>query len=119
MLSPHSKSRSEYRTHSFIAKIFEGEEQVASFARMNCAPPRFNPMLELPAGFMEFLGSLHRVFTPRQQALVAKRTEVLREAHSGRLPNYQPSSEVMPSGWQVALPVWCCDQRNQMTGPDD
>src|SRR5262245_64034125 len=119
MLSPHLKGRSEYRTHSFIAQIFEGEEQMASVPRMNCAPPKFTPLLELPAGFMEFLQPLHHAFTPLQQALVAKRAEVLRSAHEGRLPEHLPASEVTISDWKIALPDWCRDQRNQMTGPAD
>lgn len=38
---------SKYRTHSFIAEMFEGEEKMTSVARMNCAPRNFNPALEM------------------------------------------------------------------------
>ncbi|HKX30479.1 MAG TPA: hypothetical protein VJ302_22500 [Blastocatellia bacterium] len=114
-----SEGRSEYRTHSFIAEVFEGEERVTPVARMNCAPSSFNANLELPQGFMEFLSRLHPVFTPRQQALAAKRAEVLAASHGGRLPDHLPASEATTGDWQIEVPDWCQDQRNQMTGPAD
>lgn len=110
---------STYRTHSFIAEMFEGEEKLTSVARMNCAPRTFHPTLELPKGFMDFLLPLHKAFTPRQQALVAKRAETLNQAHSGQLPGYLPSSEATTGDWMIDLPEWVQDQRNQMTGPAD
>src|SRR5215475_10952890 len=110
---------SKYRTHSFIAEIFEGEEKMTSIARMNCAPRTFNPALELPKGFMDFLLPLHKVFTPRQQALVAERAEALGRSHDGRLPAYRESSEATTGDWMIDLPEWVQDQRNQMTGPAD
>ena len=87
--------------------------------RMNSAPPNFKPMTDLPGGFLEFLLPLHREFTPRQQALVGKRAQVLAEAHRGRPPDHLPASEATTTGWKVELPDWCRDQRNQMTGPAD
>src|SRR5262252_8839613 len=110
---------SKYRTHSFIAEIFEGEEKMTSVARMNCAPRTFNPALELPKGFMDFLLPLHKVFTPRQQALVAERAEALSRSHDGRLPGYRESSGATTGDWMIDLPEWVQDQRNQMTGPAD
>ena len=110
---------SKYRTHSFIAEIFEGEEKMTSVARMNCAPRTFNPALELPKGFMDFLLPLHKVFTPRQQALVAERVEALSQSHNGRLPGYRAASEATTGAWMIELPDWVQDQRNQMTGPAD
>jgi len=110
---------SKYRTHSFIAEIFEGEEKMTSVARMNCAPRTFHPALELPKGFMDFLLPLHRVFTPRQQALVAERAEALGQSHNGRLPGYRAVSEATTGAWMIDLPEWVQDQRNQMTGPAD
>ena len=110
---------SKYRTHSFIAEIFEGEEKMTSVARMNCAPRTFNPALELPKGFMDFLLPLHKVFTPRQQALVAERAEALGRSHNGRLPGYRAASEATAGAWMIDLPEWVQDQRNQMTGPAD
>jgi malate synthase len=62
---------------------------------------------------------LHREFTPRQQALAAKRTEALALAHAGHLPDHLPQTEVNTGEWQIDLPSWCEDQRNQMTGPAD
>ena len=88
-------------------------------SRMNCVPAGFDPLTQLPAGFLEFLLPLHREFTPRQQALVARRAAVLAEAHRGRLPNHLPPSVATTGTWKVELPEWCRDQRNQMTGPAD
>jgi len=119
MMTPIKLNCSKYRTHSFIAEIFEGEEKMTSIARMNCAPRTFNPALELPKGFMDFLLPLHKVFTPRQQALVAERAEALGRSHDGRLPGYRESSEATTGDWMIDLPEWVQDQRNQMTGPAD
>jgi malate synthase len=107
------------RTHSFIAEMFEGEEKLTSVTRMNCAPRNFDPALELPKGFMDFLLPLHKVFTPRQLALVARRARTLAEAHKGRLPDYLPASAATADDWRIELPAWAQDQRNQMTGPAD
>ena len=74
---------------------------------------------DLPSGFYDFLIPLHRVFTPRQQALAASRRRVLDAAHAGRLPDYLVPSEATTGSWRVSLPGWCQDQRNQMTGPAD
>ncbi|HEU0185812.1 MAG TPA: hypothetical protein VFS27_10895 [Blastocatellia bacterium] len=120
-------NHSTYRTHSFIAEMFEGEEKMTSVARVNCAPRNFNPALELPKGFMEFLQPLHKVFTPRQRALVAERAGSLAEAHMGRLPDYRAASEATSGAtggdWRIDAPDWIRDQRNQITnqiiGPAD
>ncbi len=87
--------------------------------RINRAPSDFNPLDDLPKGFFEFLTPLHRKFTPRQQELVGKRAKVLAESQRGNPPNYLPPSPATESQWQVELPDWCQDQRNQMTGPAD
>src|SRR5262247_4458945 len=110
---------SKYRTHSFIAEMFGGEEKMTSVARMNCAPRTFNTAMELPKGFMDFLLPLHKVFTPRQQELVAERAEALGRSHKGRLPDYRAASEATAGDWRIELPEWVQDQRNQMTGPAD
>src|SRR3954469_4035830 len=73
----------------------------------------------LPPGFLEFLEPLHRRFTPLQQELVRKRKEVLAAAHAGKLPDHLPPSDATRGDWRIELPVWCADQRNQMTGPAD
>jgi malate synthase len=86
---------------------------------VNQAPPDLDPSRDLPRGFFEFLLPLHRAFTPRQQALAARRRQVLAEAHHGHLPTFLPASEATTGSWRVALPGWCQDQRNQMTGPAD
>jgi malate synthase len=86
---------------------------------MNSAPAGFDPARDLPAGFLEFLLPLHRSFTPSQRDLIEKRTAALEASHQGRLPNYLPSSTATRDAWQIELPGWCRDQRNQMTGPAD
>ena len=86
---------------------------------VNTAPPDFDPQTDLAAGFLDFLLPLHRKLTPRQQELVAHRAEVLRASHEGRRPDYLPPSEATTGAWRIDLPVWCEDQRNQMTGPAD
>ena len=86
---------------------------------VNQAPPDLDPSRDLPRGFYEFLLPLHQAFTPRQRALAARRRQVLEQAHHGHLPDYLPASEATTGSWKVALPGWCQDQRNQMTGPAD
>ena len=88
-------------------------------APVNSAPPGFDPETDLPEGFLEFLGPLHETLTPRQRELVAKRERALVAAHVGALPDYLPLSPATKTDWKIALPDWCRDQRNQMTGPAD
>jgi malate synthase len=87
--------------------------------RMNYAPAGLNPEKDLPAGFLEFLRPLHQRFTPWQQQVIARRAEVLKASHSGHPPDYLPPSEATTKDWRIAVPDWCADQRNQMTGPAD
>lgn len=87
--------------------------------RMNTTPADFDPATDLPAGFVEFLLSLHREFTPRQQALARQRAIVLAASQRGDLPAHLPPSEAVTGDWRIDLPDWCRDQRNQMTGPAD
>ena len=86
---------------------------------MNFAPANLNPEKDLPKGFLDFLLPLHKQFTPWQQTLIAKRAKVLQASHRGKPPNYLPASEATTSDWQIEVPEWCADQRNQMTGPAD
>jgi len=86
---------------------------------MNYAPANLNPEKDLPKGFYELLVPLHRQFTARQQALAAKRGEVIQASHRGNPPDYRAASEATTSDWRVQFPDWCADQRNQMTGPAD
>lgn len=86
---------------------------------LNSAPKDLDPRRGLPAGFFDFLQPLHRRFTPRQQELIAARRTTLQAAHRGQLPGHLPPSEATQSEWRIALPDWCADQRNQMTGPAD
>ena len=86
---------------------------------VNAAPPGFDAARDLPAGFLEFLAPLHATLTLRQRALIARRETALHEAHAGKLPDYLPPSVATMQPWQIELPQWCFDQRNQMTGPAD
>ena len=85
----------------------------------NSAAPDFDPVRDLPAGFLEFLAPLHAALTQRQRALIARREYALGEAHAGKLPDYLPPSVATTNSWRIELPAWCADQRNQMTGPAD
>jgi malate synthase len=86
---------------------------------VNTAPAGFDATRDLPAGFLEFLAPLHAALTLRQRALVTRRETALQEAHAGKQPTFlSPSVSTMQS-WQIELPEWCFDQRNQMTGPAD
>jgi malate synthase len=86
---------------------------------VNSTPPDFEPARDLPAGFLEFLAPLHATLTPRQRTLIARRESALLEAHAGKLPTYLPPSVATMTAWQIELPEFCLDQRNQMTGPAD
>lgn len=86
---------------------------------MNTAPAEFRIERDLPSGFAEFYRPLHETFTPRQRELAAQRRVVLERAHAGVLPAYLHATKSRPTDWRIALPNWCADQRNQMTGPAD
>ena len=86
---------------------------------MNFAPAGFAIDRDLPAGFAEFYRPLHERFTPEQQRLARARATRLARAHAGELPTYAAPSEATTTAWQIELPEWCRDQRNQMTGPAD
>src|SRR5260370_34490147 len=86
---------------------------------MNTTPSDFKAERDLPAGFLDFFMPLHKEFTPRQQALAAQRARALSRAHNGALPDHLPASEPTTGAWEIKLPDWVRDQRNQMTGPGD
>lgn len=86
---------------------------------INSAPADFDPARDLPAGFLEFLATLHRALSAPQRGLIARRAYALAEARVGKLPNYLPPSVATTNAWRIELPEWCSDQRNQMTGPAD
>jgi malate synthase len=79
----------------------------------------FDPARDLPAGLVDFLLPLHRIFTPRQQELVQRRAEALEASLDGNKPSHRFPSDAVRNGWRITLPEWCRDQRNQMTGPAD
>jgi malate synthase len=68
---------------------------------------------------MEFVLPIHQKLTKRQQELNAERAQVLASAHKGEMPEHLPPSDIITSNWKIELPLWCEDQRNQMTGPAD
>lgn len=86
---------------------------------MNTAPAGWSLERDAPAGFAALYRKLHEGFTPRQRALVAKRRGVHDASRDGRYPNYLPASEATTTEWNIELPPWVADQRNQMTGPAD
>ena len=92
----------------------------ADLARMNSAPPGFDPDRDLPPGFAAYFELLHAEFAPRQKSLARARVERLAKAHrDGVLPDHLPPSPATTSDWRIEVPAWCADQRNQMTGPAD
>src|SRR6266481_1823928 len=86
---------------------------------VNAAPTDFDAARELPDGFLEFLAPLHAALTLRQRALIGRRETALQEAHAGKLPDFLQPSASTTQAWEIELPQWCSDQRNQMTGPAD
>ena len=102
-----------------MSSVAKEKENVTSLRRFNTAPPDFDPERDLPKGFMDFVRPLHRELTPRQQAFIKTRAEVLMASQNGRRSDYLPTSEARTVGWKIQLPGWCADQRNQMTGPAD
>ena len=87
--------------------------------QLNTAPANFDARRELAPGLFEFLQTLHRAFTPRQQELAARRQRVLEASLRGNKPDHLQPSEATQGDWRIDLPKWCEDQRNQMTGPAD
>ena len=85
---------------------------------MSAAPAGFSLERDLPAGFAAFYGPLHEAFTPRQQAAIETRKQLMARSHAGELPHYRPPSAAQ-GDWKIDLPAWVGDQRNQMTGPAD
>jgi malate synthase len=86
---------------------------------INTAPPDFDLERDLPRGFGAFYYPLHERFAARRRDLVAQRRHTLERAHHGELPGYLYFTKARPTDWHIALPAWCRDQRNQMTGPAD
>src|SRR5713101_6406012 len=86
---------------------------------VNSAPAGFDAARDLPAGFLEFLAPLHAALTLRQRSLIVRREAALQQAHAGKLPDFLQPSVATTQAWEIELPAWCSDQRNQMTGPAD
>jgi malate synthase len=86
---------------------------------VNRPPAGFDPEHDLPQGFLEFMAPFHRRFAPWQTSLTEDRKRALAEAHMGEKPVHRFPGDAVRRGWQIQLPDWCQDQRNQMTGPAD
>ncbi len=65
--------------------------------QVNRPPVTFDPALELPQGFLEFLAPLHRRFAPGSGRLLEERRQILAEVPSGREADAPVSLET-PSG---------------------
>ncbi|PYV73430.1 MAG: hypothetical protein DMG97_11265 [Acidobacteria bacterium] len=87
--------------------------------RINTPPADFDPTKDLPEGFLEFLVPLHRKFSPWRSELIEDRRLALDDSHAGSKPVHRYPGPAVRNGWQIELPEWCQDQRNQMTGPAD
>ena len=85
---------------------------------LNCAPAGATRS-DLPAGFMEFFLPLHERFAAQHRQLVQARREALENSLRGNKPAHIFPSPVTHGDWRIAVPDWCQDQRNQMTGPAD
>jgi malate synthase len=95
-----------------------GNETKRGF-HLNQPPRDFDANSTFPKGFLQFLEPLHKRFSPWQQELVTKRKAALAASHQGHLPNHLPAGEAQREAWEISVPDWCQDQRNQMTGPAD
>src|SRR5437764_1314426 len=87
--------------------------------QVNTVPADFNAERDLPEGFLEFLRPLHHKFSARRNELIDDRHVVLADSHSGNKPVHRYPGHAVRNGWEIKLPEWCHDQRNQMTGPAD
>ena len=85
----------------------------------NVTPNGFDPKRDLPEGFLSFYQPLHDAFVGAQRALLDDRAQALAAAHQGSLPDHLSPSAATIDDWHIAIPEWCLDQRNQMTGPAD
>jgi malate synthase len=86
--------------------------------KINCPPEGFHSDRDLQ-GFLKFLIPLHQRFAPWQRELIEERKRTLLESHRGNTPAHRFPGDAVRRSWQIELPEWCQDQRNQMTGPAD
>jgi malate synthase len=75
-----------------------------------------DPSVTLDRNFHKFFQKLAIRFVPYQKKIKKLREDRLTRAFSGSMPNYLNCSF---ANWEVDLPSWLEDQRNQMTGPAD
>jgi malate synthase len=87
-------------------------------------PEHIPPMSHAPPGyvlderFAAFYRPLHEAFAARAHSHVAARKVALEASLAGKRPDYLVRSEA-GGEWQIELPWFTADQRNQMTGPAD
>jgi malate synthase len=101
-----------------MSSIVTSEENPTHIPPVSIAPGDFSIEKDLPSGFAAFYRPLHEKFTLLQRQFVARRKAALNASLEGKLPDYLPHSAAN-GDWQIELPAWCADQRNQMTGPAD
>src|ERR1700732_3069858 len=73
-------------------------ETEAPINLISSTPSGFDPVRDLPAGFMEFFLPLHHRFTPRQQELALRRVEVLQQSLEGDKPRHHFPSDTVRNG---------------------
>src|SRR5947209_4526052 len=101
-----------------MATISSIGAEISGF-QVNTTPADFDAARDLPEGFLEFFQPLHQKFSHRRDELVADRAIVLADSHGGNKPVHRYPGHAVRNGWEIQLPEWCQDQRNQMTGPAD
>src|SRR3954463_1519937 len=101
-----------------MATISSIGAEISGF-QVNTTPADFNAERDLPEGFLEFFQPLHQKFAHRRDELAADRAIVLADSHAGNKPVHRYPGHAVRNGWEIQLPEWCQDQRNQMTGPAD
>lgn len=83
--------------------------------QVNTAPKNH----EFDKSFLDYLRKLSNKFSPAQKKFIRGRQRRLDRARTGHQPGYRGPSNATVGNWQIKLPSWLQDQRNQMTGPAD
>ena len=91
--------------------------QIPGFA-VNTAPDGFNPVRDLPEGFLAFYSRLHERFSSRRLALVEQRRQRLEDAWRGKNLAIGFPRKLFGTDGGLSCQRGA-GQRNQMTGPAD
>ena len=94
------------------------QTQARHIPPVSTAPDGFSIERDLPEGFAEFYRPLHARLAPGADAARVERYRIISASLAGTLPDYFAPSAAS-GDWQIELPAWAADQRNQMTGPAD